>query len=407
MHRRDFLKTALGTATVVSLGGAVPGVLEAAGRRLAGSSGERILVMVQLSGGNDGLNTVVPYADDAYARNRFSLRLGAGQVLRLDDYLGLHPRLTGLHELWEEQKLAIVQGVGYPNPNRSHFESMDIWHTALTGTPVSGTGWLGRWLDASVPVEAQSAWALHVGGGKQPLALAGERVRVPSISSPDLFRLLAADDAALLERIESASAASRDSSGDLLNFLARSTTTAITSSQQVQAALSNDRGRANYPGRGLARQLRTVAQLIEANLGTRIYYLTLDGFDTHADQADAHAGLMNELGTSVRAFLNDIDGRGHGDRVTLAVFSEFGRRVRENASQGTDHGAAAPMFVAGGAVSAGLLGRYPSLTDLDDGDLKYTVDFRSVYAGLLQDWLGCETDGVLGDSYQPLKLFKS
>lgn len=407
MHRRDFLKTALGTATVVSLGGTVPGVLEAAGRRLAGSSGDNILVMVQLSGGNDGLNTVVPYADDAYARNRFALRLGAGQVLRLDNYLGLHPRLTGLHELWDEQKLAIIQGVGYPNPNRSHFESMDIWHTALTTTPVSGTGWLGRWLDESVPREAQAAWALHVGGGKQPLALAAERVRVPSISSPDLFRLSAADDSALLECIKSASAASRESSGDLLNFLARSTTTAITSSQQVQEALANDRGRANYPGSGLAQQLRTVAQLIEADLGTRIYYLTLDGFDTHADQADAHAGLMNELGSSVRAFLNDIEGRGHGDRVTLAVFSEFGRRVRENASQGTDHGAAAPMFLAGGAVNAGLLGRYPSLTDLDDGDLKYTVDFRRVYAGLLQDWLGCQTDGVLGENYQPLKLFKS
>ncbi len=405
MKRREFLQASLGSAAVVSLSGGLPSVLQAAGRRLGGTRGDRVLVVLQLTGGNDGLNTIVPYADDVYARNRFALRLSANEVLKIDNYLGFHPRLGGVARLYEQGRVGIVQGVGYPNPNRSHFESMDIWHTAHAEAAPQPTGWLGRMLDARVPSNHQAPWALHLGRETQPLALAGRRVRVPSMNSPEAFRLRMDRDADALATVERLSRAPREESSDLLAFLDRSTNTAITSSRQVQTALSRDGSTATYPGGRLASRLRTMAQLIDADLGTRVFYVTLDGFDTHADQADAHAGLMNELGGCLEAFMTDLDARGHAERVCVAVFSEFGRRVRENASRGTDHGAAAPMLLVGGAVQSGLLGRYPSLTDLDDGDLKHTVDFRGVYATLLEDWLDCPADQVLAGRFDKLELF--
>jgi uncharacterized protein (DUF1501 family) len=374
----------------------------------ASRRGEKVLVIVQLSGGNDGLNTVVPYADDDYHRNRSLLRIGAGQVLKIDDHLGLHPSLGALRELLEQSRLSIVQGVGYPNPNRSHFESMDIWHTAELELESGGggrrTGWIGRYLDLAHASDGQDVPALHLGAGRQPLAMTGQSARAVSVQSLEAFRLNDGGDAHLRRAIETTAGQPR-AGDDLLRFLQRSTVAALAGSARVQEALKSYSTPVNYPPTTLAQQLRTIAQLIEAGLSTRIYYVSLDGFDTHSSQAAAHAGLLQQLGDAVAAFMKDVHHHGHGERVLLMTFSEFGRRVKENASAGTDHGVAAPMFIAGNGIRPGPVGRHPSLTDLDDGDLKHHTDFRSVYATLLDRWLGYDSVKVLGAKFEHAPIF--
>ena len=411
--RRSFLKATLGSAGLVSLAPFVPQFLLSASARAAERNGETVLVVIQLSGGNDGLNTVIPYNDDAYRRGRPSLGIGAERVLKIDDYVGLHPSMKGMSALLEDGKLGIVQGVGYPNPDRSHFSSMDIWHTARPQKDAAAThratGWLGRLLDA----QGQSKGAagdvpgLHLGSGRLPLALVGGSVRAASIGALDGFKLNDGGKPDVRRAIESAAAARRDDADDLLGFLHNGTTAALRSSKHVQDALGSYKTSAEYPETGLAQRLKTVARLIDAGLKTRIYYVELDGFDTHANQGNVHANLLAELSDAVAAFVKDLDEHGHGRRVLTMTFSEFGRRVRENASQGTDHGAAAPMFVAGGAVKPGLIGKQPSLTDLDEDDLKFTTDFRGVYAAVLKDWLGVPGETVLGHAFAPVAVTAS
>ena len=401
--RRQFL-TIAGSSTLISMSPIVPGFLKAAAAREGDSRDERILVVVQLSGGNDGLNTVVPYGDDEYYRNRFTLAIAKSQVLKIDEHVGLHPSMTGFSELLKEDKLSIVQGVGYPNPNRSHFESMDLWHTAHRKSDVNELGWLGRYLDASPKQDGRDVAAMHFGAEKQPLALAAETVRVPSIQSLERFRLETGGDKQQLETIQKITQSERSTANKLLDFVQRSAASALTTSHRVEQALQNYKTDVTYPGTGLAGKLRTVAQLIDAGLSTRIYYLTLDGFDTHANQGAAHAGLLQQLSGAISAFIQDIDQHGHADRVLLMTFSEFGRRVKENASAGTDHGAAAPMFLVGKKTKPGLVGGHPSLTDLDDGDTKFHTDYRRVYASVLEDWLGWKSEPILGERFEPLSL---
>jgi len=418
--RRDFLKTSVGSTAMLSLASSVPLFMRDTAAHAARASGDNVLVVIQLSGGNDGLNTVVPYADDAYARNRHTLRLGAGQVHKIDDYHGLHPDLENLYKLLDQQQLAILQGVGYPNPNRSHFESMDIWHTAradmtegAAGLGGRRTGWLGRYLDTTAAAGLDVP-AVHLGQGRQPLALAGDQARAASVQSLDAFKLDTGNDAALRASIERITAAPRDRidtadhtrGDDMLGFLHRSTVGALASSQRVQDAIKRYNTSTPYPGSALAQRLRTVAQLIDAGMGTRVYYLELGGFDTHANQAPAHNALMRQLGDAVAAFMTDITAHGHADRTLVMTFSEFGRRVKENASQGTDHGVAAPMFLTGGKVKPGLVGKHPSLTVLTEGDLKHHTDFRRVYATILRDWLNVKPSPVLLGDYEPVTFLK-
>jgi uncharacterized protein (DUF1501 family) len=403
--RREFLRAA-GGATVVSLSGVAPAFLvRASASQLAAKKGETILVVVQLSGGNDGLNTVVPYADDAYHKNRFTLRIAKDAVHKLDDYLGLHPAMKGMAELYQQKKLAIVQGVGYPNPNRSHFESMDIWHTARQKQDRRAVGWLGRYLDESAAARrGTDVAALHLGSERQPLALAALDVQVPSVRSLDRFRLQDGGDAELRKTVETLAGVKRAARSELLDFIQANATAAIASSKRISEALGRYKTSVAYPSTGLAQSLKSVAQLIDAGLSTRVYYVALDGFDTHSEQKDAHAGLVGELSGALAAFMSDLAEHGHSNRVLVASFSEFGRRVRENASRGTDHGAAAPMFLAGGRVKPGVIGKHPSLTDLDDGDLKHHTDFRQVYAAILRDWLGWKTETILDGKYEPLPI---
>lgn len=402
--RRAFLKSALGTSTLLSVGLDVPAFLARSAWAASKAAGERVLVVVQLSGGNDGINTVVPFADEAYAKNRVVLRIAPQQVLKVNDALGLHPQLTGFARLLDEGRLAIVQGVGYPNPDRSHFRSMDIWHSAQPEALNPQDGWLGRTIARFPESEGRDVPALHLGAQELPLALVSRDRAVPSVDSLENFQLQASGGALGTSALAQLAQSPREAD-PLLDFVQRSTLAAYSSSQQVQEALQEDRSGVNYPGFALARKLRNIAQLIDAGLATRIYYVSLDGFDTHANQLQAHAALLNELSSSLTAFADDLAQRGHLDRVLVMTFSEFGRRVKENASQGTDHGTAAPLFVLGGKLKPGLFGEYPSLTDLDgEGDLKHQVDFRRVYATLLDEWLGCDSREILGARFEPLPL---
>jgi uncharacterized protein (DUF1501 family) len=409
-HRRDFLKQTLAGSALVSMGAAtVPGFLARSARAATEEAGsnEKILVVVQLLGGNDGLNTVVPHKNDGYARARRALRLPAAQLHKVTDEIGLHPGLGQLARLLEEDRLAVVQGVGYPNPDRSHFRSMEIWETARTETGALETGWLGRVLDAHPARPGADLPALTI-GPRTGLALKAKTTEVPSLESLEQYRLkLAGDDAARRAERDALDKVARLDRGDdpLLGFIRRSTLAAYESSKRLEQ-LAEQKGQSKYPRNyGLARRLELIAQIIKAGFGTRIYYTTLDGFDTHANQLNTHAGLLSELGDSLAAFHADLKAAGQADRVAVMTFSEFGRRVAENASAGTDHGAAAPLFVVGPVAKAGLIGDHPSLDDLDDGDLKHHTDFRRVYAAMLERWLGLPAAPILGEGFAPLDLF--
>jgi uncharacterized protein (DUF1501 family) len=406
LTRRDFLGRTAAAGAIIASTNSVPNLLMRAAAAAPTVPNDNVLVVVQLTGGNDGLNTVIPYADDVYNAKRYALRIGEDQVLRLNDYLGFHPSLGGLRKIYENERLAVVQGIGYPEPNRSHFESMDIWHTAMQTGGARQIGWLGRWLDANCgsPDVAADVPGVHLGSEVQPLALTGLKVHVPSIGSIEDFRLRGVEDAECLDAIEQAIAASRGERSDLLAFLQDASQSALAASRRLQDAVGKDATGVEYPTTGLAQRLKSVAQLIDAGLATRIYYVALDGFDTHSQQADAHAALLTELSDAVSALLQDLSDRDQAERVLVMCFSEFGRRLEENGSQGTDHGAAAPMFIAGGRVQGGIVGEHPSLTDLIDGDPKFHTDFRRVYATVLEDWLGSASEPLLGGPFEKLPL---
>jgi uncharacterized protein (DUF1501 family) len=407
--RRDLLKLAGHSAALCLAGAALPSLLLRSALAAGRDADGRVLVVVQLTGGNDGLNTVVPHGDDDYARARPLLRIPPAQVHRINDMLGLHPALASLHRLYADGKVAIVQGVGYPNPNRSHFESMDIWHTATLSAPAGGrsTGWLGRWLDAAPPGGWTDAPAVHLGDDRQPLALASQRVRAATVADPGVFRLRE-EQSSGATWIDAAIQAARPQADDLLTFMQRSAESALASSRRVQQTLGGGRLDGSYPNSPLARQLQIAAQLIAGGLDTRLYYTAIAGFDTHANQLASHAGLLRQFSDAVAAFIDDLARRRCADRVTVVAFSEFGRRVAENASAGTDHGAAAPMFLVGPKVRAGLIGDHPSLTRLVQGDLIHHTDFRAVYAAVLSRWLGvADPAAILGGQFPTIELFKA
>jgi uncharacterized protein (DUF1501 family) len=412
LSRRDLLR--LGTSSLLAWGAGVPPFLTRTARAVAAEpgakTGGRVLVVIQLDGGNDGLNTVVPYRDDDYRKARPRLHLAEKSVLRIDDRVGFHPSLTGLAQLLEARQLAVVQSVGYPNPSRSHFDSMATWHTARLGARRDAPGWVARLLDATPAAPGGDAPAVHlrVEAQPEPQALTGGRGHVPSLASLEEFhRRLgvpesagAAAQRAALDRI----AARPDGRpGSLLDSVARSAWLTYESSARFDHVVAAGSA-GDYPPYGLARRLRVVAQLIKAGLTTSIYYTQLGNFDTHAAQAGTHAGLLFELGSSLRAFVGDLVKAGEDGRVVVLVFSEFGRRLAENASLGTDHGTAAPVFLAGRTVRAGLHGPYPNLHDLEDGDPKFALDFRRVYATLLDRWLGCPSEKVLGGQFEHLAV---
>ncbi|MGO9468292.1 MAG: DUF1501 domain-containing protein [Isosphaeraceae bacterium] len=413
-NRRSFLKTSLASSTLVAMGTSTVPVFLSRSALAAGAAkdGDRVLVVVQLLGGNDGLNTVVPHGIDGYNRARRVLRLPASQIQKITPEIGLHPSMSAMARLAEKGKLAIVQGVGYPNPDRSHFRSMEIWETAKLENDAKAleTGWLGRALDAQGRKPGGDPLGLHVGARSLPLALRTKKTEVPSLDSLETYQLkiTGTDQERKMTRtaLSRLAQVERKSDDPLLGFIRQTTLSAYESSDRIEQLAKKPAGTTKYPGFSLARHLELIARIIKAGFGTRIFYTSLDGFDTHANQLGSHAALLTELSDSIGAFHEDLAAAGQADRVAILTFSEFGRRVRENASQGTDHGAAAPVFVAGPLAKAGLIGAHPSLDDLDDGDLKFHTDFRRVYAAVLGDWLGCKPETVVGKGFDPLPLFR-
>jgi uncharacterized protein (DUF1501 family) len=411
LSRRNFLRSSL-----ITCGGAVPSFLARSAAVLAEQPRRpnrgRILLVLQLDGGNDGLNTVIPYQDDDYRRNRPQLAIAAREVHRLDDRAGLHPALTGLMRLHENRQLAVVQSVGYPNPNRSHFESMAIWQTGRLQAERDTPGWVARCLDRRFTETGGDAPALHISDSLLPQALHGGRRHVPSLGSLDQFRrrlgipdgAAARDQRAALDQI---SGRERGTAGSLLQFVERTNAITYASSARLEGiAGANDSG-SRYPeSYGLARRLKLIAQLIKAGLGTSIYWTQLGGFDTHANQRGTHANLLREVGDSLKAFLDDLQRAGEASRVLVLVFSEFGRRLRENASGGTDHGTAAPVILLGPGVNPGLHGPHPNLRDLADGDPRHGLDFRQIYATVLERWLECPSQTILREQFTPLPLLR-
>jgi uncharacterized protein (DUF1501 family) len=379
LSRRSLLSKGLAG---ISLAATAPHFLSLSSRVLAGEApGDRILVVLQLSGGNDGLSMLVPVTDPAYTRARRATLVR--DTLKLSDDLGLHPELKATHRLFGEGQLAIVQGVSYPNPTRSHFESMDIWHTADPRGRGVSTGWLGRAIDACCPDVKDPNLVVNIGKAV-PYALEARVHKPVSFESPESYRW--AGNPRDREEFEGLNEAGGH--GDEISWLHRVAVDARASSERIRAAAAGYQPKAEYPRSQLASDLRTVAALIHGGLGTRVYYVSFGGFDTHNAQQNRYGNLMRELDGAVGAFVADLKAQGQLDRVLIASFSEFGRRVAENASGGTDHGVAGPMWLLGGRVKGGLHGKQPGLDDLDDnGDLKMQVDFRSVYAEILDDWL--------------------
>jgi uncharacterized protein (DUF1501 family) len=405
LDRREFLRLGLSGISAASTFPLFLGKTAAAAALAGHPEDDRILVVLQLSGGNDGLNTVVPYGDPVYGRVRSTLRLPEKDVLRIDGYLGLHPNLKDLKALYDQGKVAIVQGASYPNPTRSHFEAMDIWHAGDKKFLSAGTGWLGRAVDSTCGNRPPEPLASLNLGGNTPRALLGKLSKPICFTSPGAYGWKGR--AAEAEVFKEMNGPGGTSAGPLtqLDFLRRVSTDAQRSSEVLRKAAEGYKPSVAYPaGNRLADGLRTLAGLIAAKLPTRVYYASFGGFDTHANQRGTHDNLMRVLSAALNAFVKDLESQGQLDRVMVMTFSEFGRRVAENGSRGTDHGVAAPMFLLGGRVRGGLHGKHPSLANLVQGDLAMGVDFRRVYAGVLEGWLGLRSADVLGSRYEPLEL---
>ena len=409
--RRQFLKTSM---VAVPAAAAMPAVFSRAvaaaiheQQSSAAPMGNRTLVIVQMAGGNDGLNTVVPANDSRYYELRGALAIPQNDVIPIDGQAGFHPGLTAFKELWDEGVLAVVEGVGYPDQSFSHFESMDIWQTAQTGRK-DYEGWLGKYLEGIAAAQEDSFLAL-VADKRMPRAMVTPEVAVPLVESVDDYRLQddprnawnrQARTAALLRLYASASESTRF--GALLDNTLHA---AQRSSAAVQRAHERYRPAVEYVASALAQGLRLVAEAIDADLGLRVGHVRIGGFDTHAAQPDMHASLLAETADAMLAFYRDLQAHGHANDVVMMTWSEFGRRVTGNASDGTDHGSAGPMFVAGAPVAGGFYGERSSLATLDKNNLRFTTDFRQVYASMLEGWLGAPSENVLGGRFERLPLF--
>ena len=437
--RREFLRTTvLGSALSWTLPAFLANTLSALQSEAADSATQittgkdsTILVVLQMAGGNDGLNTVVPYSNDFYHKARPRIGLSADKIIKVDGDIGFHGALTGFKNLYDAGNLAVVQGVGYPNPNRSHFRSTEIWQTASDSETIEKYGWLGRYFD-----NACSGADPTVGvtiGSQLPEAFFAKTPKGICFNNPQNYRFMASgateESYKKLNELEMSSplpdggptmAPEENSGGSIaslpagmpmtggraVDFISRTALDAQLSSEKVRDVAARVQNQAVYPGSVLGNSLKLVAKLIGGGLPTRVYYVSQGGYDTHTNQIGTQQRLLQDLGDSTKAFVDDMKAQGNMQRVLVMTFSEFGRRVNENANGGTDHGAAAPIFVVGNKVKAGLLGRYPSLApqDLYQGDIKYNVDFRNVYASVLENWLKTKSAPILGKQFEPLPL---
>ena len=372
------------------------------GSHIAQAATDRTLIVVQMAGGNDGLNTVVPYTDPLYIKMRPSLGIPQSKVLTLDTRLGLHPNLAPLKKLWDAGHLAIVEGVGYPNQSLSHFQAMDIWQTLdLSGN--GSDGWLSKLVAGLVDQQGHPFKSLDI-GVQTAQALQSITTQVPTVANIKSYAI-APDPVdgdggnARLQALMNL----YNSYPQTAPYAALLSTTALSAqdgSRQLRQADATYRPAVTYPNGPFAAGLKILAEAIAQDLGLRVGYVTLGGFDTHAGQSATHDALMTTLANGLSAFYNDLLAHGKADNVVIMTWSEFGRRVEENGSLGTDHGTAAPMFVLGNSINRGIFGEPPSLSSLDsNGNLKYTIDFRSIYATVLDRWMGASSKDVLGADF--------
>ena len=398
MHikRREFLQVgSLATAACM-----VPNFLKAFGKQAIVPPGNKVLVVLQLSGGNDGLNTVVPFRNDLYYKARPRIGIRKEQALALTDEVGLHPALTGFKELYDHGNLGILNSVGYPNPDRSHFRSMDIWHSASESNEYLYTGWLGRYLDAQCEGCARPTQALEI-DDVLSMALKGENAKGIALKDPK--RLYNSANEKYFKALISQQ---KERVSELpVDYLYKTMAETISSADYIYRQSKLHPSSSTYPKTELGKSFQTIASLIFSDINTKVYYVSLGSFDTHINQEAQQQRLFTDMNQAVSSFTKDLKLNGRFDDVLITTFSEFGRRVVQNASGGTDHGTANNMFfIGGGLKQTGILNPVPDLSDLQDGDLKHTIDFKKVYATILKNWLNADDKKILGQQFDHLNF---
>ncbi len=399
LTRRELLKH----SALLSLSPLVPQFLAGTARAAGAERDRRVLVVVQLDGGNDGLNTVVPFRDENYARLRPKLQIATDRLIKVSDEIGLHPSLRSAGKLLDDGRLSLVQCVGYPNPDRSHFRSMAVWQSARLDERDHGQyGWLGRTLD-TFGDQAESPQAVYAGAGELPVTLWARRASVAAISSPADFAL-----AVPAEMLRGA-IASPASADEISRRVARASDEAFITAEKLTSAIEppQQKRAGNYGSSNIGEQLKLIATILKADSPARVFYASQSSYDTHAAQMNEHGQLLRNLSDALRGFHDDLAAAGLADRVLVLAFSEFGRRAAENDSAGTDHGAAGPVLLSGPKLTAPLHGPAPNLAALDEGDVKMAIDFRQVYATVLDRWLDVRPRDVLAGNFEQLPLFRA
>ena len=395
IKRKEFLQIgSLATASFM-----VPKFLKAFEGRSVVPPGNKVMVILQLSGGNDGLNTVIPIRNDIYYSQRPKLGIEKTKALALTDEVGLHPALTGLRELYDDGSLGILNNVGYPNPDRSHFRSMDIWQTGSASNEYVATGWVGRYLDAQCHGCDKPTYALEI-DDVLSLALKGENAK--AIAMKDPRRLFGTSNEKFFKDVMKNH---KDNGEQTVDYLYKTMSETLSSANYIFQQSKLHPSTTEYPKTDLGNGLKTIASLIFSDINTKVYYISIGSFDTHVNQEGQQQRLFTELSDAVRSFTKDLKANNRFNDVVMFTFSEFGRRVSQNASGGTDHGTANNMFLIGGALKQkGIINAMPDLNDLDEGDLKYKIDFKNVYATVLKNWLDADDTAILGKKYERLSF---
>ena len=403
-NRRQFIQQSVGAfAGFLAIDSIFARAARASTAITAGSAASRCLVVVNLQGGNDGLNTLVPYGDPNYYNMRPTINVAQADVLRIDSSIGLNPKLAGLKSLFDQQRVAILQGVHYPNPNLSHFRSTEIWQTAVPESIVD-TGWAGRYLDKAGLPQSNLFKGLAI-GPILPKMLVAENTDVPTIDNLRGFGFRnARDEQAHADQILNGDGNRYPFQSPYLQLVQQIEHDAHASSSELPHLIAGYKPAVQYPQTPFAQGLNLAAAVLASDIGTKVLYISLGSFDTHVGQRGQQDRLLDQFSTGIKAFYDDLAAHKLDDSVLTMTFSEFGRRVQENANRGTDHGTAAPMFLIGGGVRGGLYGDHPSLTDLDFGNLKWHTDFRSVYATVLEKWLNVPSARVLGSNFDTLNF---
>ena len=394
IKRKEFIQ--LGSLATASM--MVPKFLKAFERPAMAPPGNKVLVVLQMSGGNDGLNTVIPIGNDIYYRSRPKLGIEKGKALALTDDVALHPSLVGFKELYDDGSLGIMNSVGYPNPDRSHFRSMDIWQTASESKSYISTGWLGRYLDAQCQQCDKPTQALEL-DDVLSLALKGDQIKGMALKDPQ--RLFNTSHQEYFKDIMAGHKATNQDQP--IDYLYKTMAETLSSAEYIFQQSKLHASSKEYPKTAIGKSLQTIASLIFSDINTKVYYLSIGSFDTHVNQQNQQERLFTEMNDAVKSFVVDLKSNNRFQDVMLMTFSEFGRRVAQNASGGTDHGTANNMFlISGGLKQKGLINEMPDLNDLDQGDLKYKIDFKNVYATMLNKWLGADDKTILGKNFSHL-----